>query len=212
MNRKSTIFIIAVLTALVLTSCMSASFSGNYTLSAGKTLHGNLFVTSGSVTLEENSRVTGTIFLTSGELRINKNAQVGGDVVLTSGDLYLAEASVIHGDAIFASSDIGLHQDPGSKIEGNITSDIAPFAVGVLSKGALLYCLLPIVVFIALILGLGTWLGRQSKKRVQAVQAPASSDKEDIQQKLQNLKNMLDQSLINETDYETKKADILSKM
>ncbi len=56
MNRKILI-IIMVLAALLLTGCTSASFSGNYVLTEGKILHGNLFVTSGSVTMEENSRV-----------------------------------------------------------------------------------------------------------------------------------------------------------
>ena len=210
MNRKITI--IMIVAALVLSGCMSASFSGNYVLQAGKTLHGNLFVTSGSVTLEENSRVTGTIMLTSGELHIGKNAQVGGDVVLTSGDLFLADGSVVRGDVIFSSSDMGLHQAPGSKIEGNITSDIAPFIGSVLSKLVLLYCALPILVLIALILVLGTWLGRQSKKRVQVAPAPTTVVTEDTKMKLQNLKQMLDEHLITETDYEAKKADILSKM
>jgi predicted small secreted protein len=64
--RFSIIFLI--LTAMMLAGCMSTSFSGNYVLEAGKTLRGNLFVTSGTVTLEENSKVTGTILLTSGVL------------------------------------------------------------------------------------------------------------------------------------------------
>jgi cytoskeletal protein CcmA (bactofilin family) len=211
MKRKYAI-IIMLLTALVLTSCMSASFSGNYVLRAGKTLRGNLFVTSGSVTLEENSRVTGTIMLTSGELHIGQNAQVGGDVVLTSGALYLANGARIHGDVILSSSDIGLHQDPGSTIEGNVTSDIAPFVIAVLTKGVLLYCVLPIIILIAIILLLGLWLGRQSKKRTQVAVTPAPAVTEDTQQKLQSLKKMLDEGLITQTDYETKKADILSKM
>jgi uncharacterized membrane protein len=191
---------------------MSASFSGNYVLGAGKTLRGNLFVTSGSVTLEENSRVTGTIMLTSGVLHIGKNAQVGGDVVLTSGDVYLAEGSVIHGDLILSSDDGGLHQAPGSTVEGSISNNIAPFVGSVLTKGVLLYCILPIVLLIVIILVLGTWLGRQSKKRPEKVQAPATAVAEDAQTKLQNLKKMLDEGLISETDYETKKADILAKM
>ena len=211
MNRKLSTIII-VLAAILLSSCMSASFAGNYVLRAGKTLRGNLFVTSGSVTLEESSRVTGTIMLTSGELHIGKNAQVGGDVVLTSGNLYLDEGSVIHGDVIFSSSDIGLHQNPGAKIEGNITSDIAPFAISVVTKGILLYCVLPIVVLVAIILILGVWLGRQSKKRAQIAATAAPVIADDAQTKLQNLKKMLDEGLISPTDYETKKADILSKM
>ena len=211
MKRKLSIIII-MLVALLLTSCMSASFAGNYVLRAGRTLRGNLFVTSGSVTLEESSRVTGTILLTSGELHIGKNAQVGGDVVLTSGNLYLAEGAVIHGNVSFSSSDIGLHQTPGSTIEGNITSDIAPFAISIVTKGLLLYCVLPIVILIAIILILGVWLGRQSKKKSQSVAAPVQPTTDDAQSKLQSLKKMLDECLISQTDYETKKADILSKM
>jgi hypothetical protein len=211
MNRKFSI-IILILASLLLTSCMSTSFSGNYVLGTGKTLRGNLFVTSGMVTLEENSHVTGTILLTSGVLRINKNAQVGGDVVLTSGDVYLAEGSVIHGDLILSSGEEGLHQSAGATVEGSTSSNIAPFVGSVLIKGILLYCVLPIGLLIALILGLGTWLGRQSKKRPVIVPEPAVAVVEDAQTKLQNLKKMLDDGLISETDYEAKKADILSKM
>jgi hypothetical protein len=211
MNRRLAT-IIVLLGALLLTSCMSASFSGNYVLRAGKILHGNLFVTSGSVTMEEDSRVTGTIMLTSGELHIGRNAQVGGDVVLTSGALYLADGAHIHGDVILSSSDIGLHQSPGSTIDGNITSDIAPFVIAVLTKGVLIYCVLPIIILIAIILVLGLWLGRQSKKRTQIVTAPAAPAADDTAQKLQSLKKMLDEGLISQTDYDAKKADILSKM
>lgn len=204
--------IIVLLAALLLSSCVSASFSGNYILRTGKTLRGNLFVTSGSVTLEENSRVTGTILLTSGELNIGKNAQVGGDVVLFSGALSLADGAVVHGDVILSSSDIRLHQSPGATVEGDLTYDIAPFAISFVTKGFLLYCVLPIAILIAIILSLGTWLGRQTKKRVQTVQAPVPAVTEDTKTKLQNLKKMLDEGLIMETDYEAKKADILSKI
>jgi cytoskeletal protein CcmA (bactofilin family)/uncharacterized membrane protein len=211
MKRKYT-FIIFTLTAMLLTSCMSASFSGDYILSEGKTLRGNLFVTSGSVTLEENSRVTGTILLTSGELRIGKNAQVGGDVVLTSGDLYLAEGSVIHGDVILASSDIKVRQSPGAKVEGNTTTNIAPYAISLLTKVFLLFCVLPIVIIIVIFLVFGVWLGRKSKKRVQTIQTPAPAGNEETPAKLQSLKKMLDDGLITESEYEAKKADLLSKM
>jgi predicted small secreted protein len=64
--RFSIIFLI--LAAMLLASCMSTSFSGNSVLEAGKTLRGNLSVTTGTVTLEEKSKVTGTILLTSGVL------------------------------------------------------------------------------------------------------------------------------------------------
>jgi cytoskeletal protein CcmA (bactofilin family) len=211
MKTKLTI-IIVLLTALFLTGCMSTSFSGNYVLKSGKTLRGNLFVTSGSVTLEENSRVTGTIMLTSGELHIGKNAQVGQDVVLTSGALFLEDGAVIHGDVILSSQDIAVHQATGSRVEGNTTNDIAPFAISFVIKTILLYCVLPIALLIAVILGLGVWLGRASKRRAQEAQAPAPVITEDAQDKLRKLKSMLDNGLITETDYEAKKADILSKM
>jgi uncharacterized membrane protein len=97
-------------------------------------------------------------------------------------------------------------------VEGRITYDIAPFAISFVTKAFLLYCVLPIVLLIVLILGLGVWLGRASKKRSQIVQAPAPNEAKDIHQKLQKLKSMLDEGLITDADYEAKKADILSKM
>jgi uncharacterized membrane protein len=205
-------FIIMVLAAILLTGCMSASFSGNYVLKEGKILRGNLFVTSGSVTMEENSRVTGMILLTSGELHMGKDTQVGGDVALTSGDVYMADGAVIHGDLILSSSESGVHQSPGATVEGKTTTDIAPFAIGLATKGFLLYCVLPIVLLIVIILVLGTWLGRQSKKRAGVAQVPAMVDAEDTKTKLENLKKMLDEDLISKDDYEKKKAELLSKM
>jgi len=211
-----------LLAALLLTGCMSASFSGNYVVQSGDTLRGNLFVTSGSVMLEEDSRVTGSIILTSGALHIGPNAEVGEDVVLTSGALYMAEGAVVHGDVILSSEDIQVQQDQGATIEGVITYNIVPFATTFIAKGIFLFCVLPIVLIVALFLLLGMWLGRSSKKKVAVVQAPptvqaaapvaASSVAEDTQTKLQQLKSMLEQGLITEADYEAKKADILSKM
>lgn len=211
MKNKLAITIL-LLGAVLLTGCMSASFSGNYVVQSGQTLRGNLFVTSGSVMLEEGSRVTGTIILTSGALHIGKNAQVGGDVVLTSGALYMAEGSIVHGDVILSSEDIEVRQDPNSTIEGAITYNIAPFATSFIAKGIFLFCVLPIALLIAIILVLGVWLGRSSKKRPEIVQAPAPVVTEDAQARLQQLKSMLDQGLISETDYEAKKAEILAKM
>lgn len=235
MKHKLTITLL-LLGALLLTGCMSASFSGNYIVQAGDTLRGNLFVTSGSVLLEEGSRVTGSVILTSGALHIGPNAEVGKDVVLTSGALYMAEGAVVQGDVILASEDIQVQQDPGSTIEGVITYNIVPFATTFIAKGIFLLCVLPIVLLIVLILLLGMWLGRSSKKRAEVVQAPATAQApaptpvvapgatspaapvaataaaEDAQTKLQQLKSLLDQGLISESDYEAKKAEILSKM
>ncbi len=221
MKHKLTLSIL-LLAALLLSGCMSASFEGNYVVQPGDTLRGNLFVTSGSVLLQEDSRVTGTIILTSGALHIGPNAEVGGDVVLTSGALYMAEGAVVHGDVILSSEEIQVQQDPGSTIEGVITYNIVPFATTFIAKGIFLFCVLPIVLLVALILLLGMWLGRSSKRKTQVVeaQAPApvgapvaaTTAAEDTQTKLQQVKSLLDQGLITESDYEAKKADILSKM
>jgi hypothetical protein len=116
---------------------------------------------------------------------------VGGDVELTSGDVFLADGSVIHGDLILPNDDGGLHQSPGATVEGNITSNIAPFIGTLLTKGFLLNCILPIGLLILLILGLGTWFGRQSKKKPQLVSVPTPVSAENALTKLQNLKEML---------------------
>jgi uncharacterized membrane protein len=132
----------------------------------------------------------------------------------------MAEGAVVHGDVILSSEDIQVQQDPGSTIEGVITYNIVPFATTFIAKGVFLFCVLPIVLLVALILLLGMWLGRSSKKKTQVVEAQASAQApapapvmtEDAQTKLQQLKSLLDQGLITESDYEAKKADILSKM
>jgi len=169
-------------------------------------------------------------------LHIGPDAEVGGDVVLTSGALYMAEGAVVKGDVILASDDIQVQQDPGSTIEGVITYNIVPFATTFIAKGIFLFCVLPIALLVALILLLGMWLGRSSKKKAEVVEAQApvpAQDAvqnvaqvaapvaepmtapvtaEDAQTRLQQLKSMLDQGLITESDYEAKKAEILSKM
>ena len=119
---------------------------------------------------------------------------------------------MVHGDVILSSRDIAVYQSPGSRVEGRITTNIAPFAILTAIKVLLLCCVLPIVFLVVLILGLGVLLGRASKRRPQAAQASVPVVEDDIQTKLQKLKALLDQSLITETDHEAKKADILSKM
>ena len=211
MRHKLTI-IVYLLAAFLLTGCATTSFSGDYVLSSGQTLRGNLYATSGSVTLEENSRVTGTILLTSGDLHIQKNAQVGRDVALTSGALYMADGAVVHGDVVLASQDTEVYQDPGAQVEGSITYNIASFLISFITKRIFLYCVLPLVILIAVIILVSVWLGRASKQKPVVVQAPAPVVTENVQQKLQQLKSMLDEGLITETDYESKKADLLSKL
>lgn len=210
--KYKALFITISLGIFFLAGCMSASFSGDYVLQSGDTLRGNLIVTSGSATLEENSRVTGSIFVTSGSLRIGKNAEVGGDVVLTSGDLLLADGAVVHGDVILTSQGIDVTKAPGAQIEGNITSNFMPFVFSFVTRTLLLFCVLPMIVLILVIIGLGILISRSTKKQPQVSQSPAPAASDDTQVKLQQLKSMLDQGLITEADYESKKAEILSKM
>ncbi len=211
MNPKWTT-IILIIGTLLLSGCVSTSFSGNYVVRPGDILRGDLFVTSGSVTLGENSRVTGTVILTSGELHVGKGAQVGGDVVLTSGALYLEDMAVVHGDVILSSQEIAVHQNPGARVEGRTSSSIAPFAISFVGKTLLLYCVLPILLLIVLIFGFGMLFGKRSKKKSQIDQGPVPAATEDVQQKLKKLKSLLDEGLISESDYEAKKSDVLSKM
>lgn len=220
MNRKVGIAIIIILSMFLLSGCMSASFSGNYIVREGRTLRGDLFVTSGTVTLEANSQVTGSIYMTSGVLRMGKNSEVGKDVVMTSGDIIMEDGAVIHGDLVLTSSDADVRQAPGATVEGNVSYDIAPFAIGFGLRVLLLCCVLPVIILLVVILLLGRWIGRRSKPKETVVPAPvtapvpipAPAETEEFKSMLQNLKNMLDEGLISQEDYEAKKADILSKM
>jgi hypothetical protein len=211
MNRKLA-FLFLVLAAILLTGCMATSFEGNYVVQAGRTHRGNIFATSGAVTLQEGSRVTGSVVLTSGELVMGKDSQVGGDVVLTSGSVTMAEGSVIHGDLITTSSDVPVRMAPGATIEGQQTTNIAPWAVSTGTKGLLLLCCVPLIILVVLFLLLGVGVGRSSRRKAEAIPAPVPSASLDAQEKLKQLKAMLDEGLITETDYEAKKAEILSNM
>ncbi len=235
MNRKSFALVFFLLLATwSLNGCMSVSFSGDFVVRAGTTLTGDLFVTSGTVTLEPGSQVTGNVVLTSGSLFIGRSASIGGNVIMTSGVVTMAEQSVVHGDIILSSSDITVRQAPGSRVEGRITNNFAPVVVSTLLKYLLLFCVLPCVLVVGFILLLGLWLGRISRRKPQPAAAgapaggapaapvsvpPASpapvappAAQEDIPTRLRNLKSLLDEGLISQTDYEAKKADILSKM
>ena len=208
--KHSTALFILILTALLLAGCMATSFEGNYVVPAGKTQRGNIFATSGAVTLQQGSRVTGSVILTSGELVMGKDSRIGGDAVLTSGTITMAEGATIHGDVILSSRDIDIRQAPGSTIEGQISYNIAPWAVSTGTKGLLLLCCLPLLIMIGLFLLLGIGVGRSSRRKPEVISAPVPSA--DTQQKLTQLKAMLDQGLISAEDYEAKKAELLSKM
>ena len=214
--KHLTAFIVLILTALLLAGCMATSFEGNYVVPAGRTYRGSIFATSGAVTLQEGSRVTGSVILTSGDLVMGKDSRVDDDVVLTSGTLTMADGAVIHGDLILANSSIDVRQAPGATIEGQQTTNIAPWAVSTGTKGLLLLCCVPLISLVVLFLLLGVGVGRSSRRKPQAAPAPAPApapvSSAEAQEKLKQLKAMLDEGLISEADYEAKKAELLAKM
>jgi uncharacterized membrane protein len=196
---------------LLLSGCVATSFSGSYVVPAGQTLRGDLVATSGSVTLEEGSRVTGTIFLTSGLLRLAENSHVGKDVVVTSGDVQMADGATIGGDIVLSSQDIGVKRDPGARVGGTITSNIATYVVSAVTQRLVLYCVVPAVLLVALVFGLGAVLGRSSRRNRASV-TPAVDTAGEPEKKLMKLKAMLDQGLITEEDYTAKKRTILDEV
>jgi hypothetical protein len=211
-------FLGLMLMAVLLAGCVATSFEGNYVVQAGQIHRGTIVATSGAVTLEEGSRVTGSVILTSGALMMGRDSRIDGDAVLTSGTVTMAEGSVIHGDLITSSSEVPINMAPGATVEGQVTTNIAPWAVSTGVIGLLLLCCLPLLVMVGLFLLLGIGVGRSSRRKPEvaatpaSVAAPVASATGDAQQKLKQLKAMLDDGLISEADYESKKAEILAKM
>jgi len=196
-----------VLFAVLASGCATMSTSGEYILASGQTLRGNLVVTSGQATLEEGSRVTGSVFVTSGDLYVEADAEIRGNVVMTSGDIHLGPRAVVRGDVIRTSGDV--HRAEGARIEGQISSNIAGFIVGYIARVIGLFCVLPVVLVGAIVIYLRR---RQPVAKAPVAEAPAPPPSEDPKQKLKQLKEMLDDGVISEAEYEAKKAEILSSM
>jgi len=192
--------------ALLMTGCMTLSPSGEYTLDSGKTLHGDFIMTSGEATIEEGSRVTGDVVMTSGVLNID--GQVDGDILFTSAEsINLGPNSVVGGNIKGTSGDI--FRADGSQVGGEITKNQAiTFSGGFFAKVLGLLCGLPIV----LILSIVYWLSGRRKKHHDVSYQPVNSKNEDPASTLKQLKQMMEDGLISEVDYETKKADILTRL
>lgn len=200
--------VLLVLVAVLVSGCATVSTSGEYTLGSGETLRGDLVVTSGQATLEEGSRVTGSVTMTSGDLYVEADAEIGGDVVMTSGDLYLRPGAIVRGDVIRTSGEI--HRAEGARIEGHITSNVGGYIAGRI----FIRCCLPVLGLVVVVGALLFWIQRRRRPVVKAPapQAQAPVAPEDPTQKLKQLKEMMDEGLISEAEYEAKKAEILSKM
>jgi cytoskeletal protein CcmA (bactofilin family) len=195
--------LISLAAAALLTGCVGqVIFSGDYILRDGETLRGDLLVTSGNITLEEDSRVMGTVFMTSGNL--DAQGQINGDVLMTSGNVELGPDAVVRGDILGTSGNV--RQAEGARVDGHVSTNAPGFNVagGYFISLLAQVCGLPLIVLGALIYLL---LGRGRAKSAASLEPSG-----DAAQKLAQLKAMLDQGLLSEAEYETKKAEILSRL
>lgn len=197
--------VLVIFVAFLAVGCATVSTSGNYTLQSGKTLRGNLVVTSGNATLEEASRVTGDVLITSGNL--DANGEVDGNILVTSGNVLLGPEALIKGDITTTSGNVS--QAEGAQVRGQIAANQSTFTIGggFFARLCGLFCLVPLL----LIGGLIILLVALVRRKPTAVSEKAVANETDTR-KLKQLKQMLDDGLITETDYETKKAEILTNM
>jgi hypothetical protein len=93
-------------------------FGGNYTLSSGETLDGDLLALGGNVTLEAGSIVTGEVVLIGGNL--NSAGTIERDLALIGGNANLQAGAVVEGDV--SSFGGNVNRDPAARIEGQITT------------------------------------------------------------------------------------------
>jgi hypothetical protein len=154
MKRTFTL-VLLILFTLLASGCATMSMSGTYTLGRGKTLRGNLVVTSGHATLGESSRVTGSVFVTSGHLDVYADAEIEGNVFVTSGNVNLGRRAVVRGDVIMTSGNV--NRAESARVEGKISSN--GFDIGASIIGT--YCLPPVVLLGVLLY----WLIDQGRRR-----------------------------------------------
>ena len=93
-------------------------FGGNYTLSSGDTLNGDLVVFGGNVTIEEDASVEGSIVVFGGNVTLDGTMQ--GDLVIFGGSGSLGPKSVVGGDLVTVGGSIS--RATGSVVKGNITN------------------------------------------------------------------------------------------
>ena len=204
MKRLATLFFLGLFSLLVV-GCTTVSTSGNYTLNSGETLRGNLVITSGNATLEEDSRVTGDVLITSGNLDVD--GEIDGNVIMSSGNISLGPDAVIHGDIRTTSGNVD--QADGAQVEGQISTNQSTFSFGSGFIASLIgfLCLLPLVLIGGLVLLMVVLVRRRPTAVPEKPTAP-----EPATEKLKQLKQMLDEGLITEKEYEAKKSEILADM
>lgn len=198
--------IIIPLIALFATGCMTISTNGEYTLQGNRTLRGDLIITSGEATVEEGSRVTGNIFMSSGTLNID--GEVDGDIVYSSAkSINLGPKSIVGGDIKGTSGKV--NRSEGARVDGEISGDHTfTLGVGFFSKMFGLLCGIPL----ALIGSVVYLITNRRRNANETSTKPTDSEARDIPTKLKQLKQMKDDGLISEEDYEAKKANLLAML
>ena len=125
--------------------------------------------------------------------------------------LFLVPTAIVHGDIRGTSGDV--NQAESSRVEGQISTNQSWITVfgGQILGLLILLCLLPLLVLGLLIILLVFILRRRPAASAPPVQAETSIPaSENAKQKLTQLKEMLDDGLITEAEYESKKAEILA--
>jgi len=198
--------LILSLIAFLSAGCMTISTNGDYTLNSGRTLRGDLIMTSGETTLEEGSRITGDVIMTSGTL--NVDGQVDGNIFYSSAkSINLGSHSVVGGDIKGTSGDV--YRSEGARVDGEISGDHTfTLDAGFFARIFALLCGIPL----ALIGGLVYLFSFRRKKGNGINTEPTDFGTLDVPAKLKQLKQMKEEGLISEADYEAKKTDILKDL
>ena len=93
---------------------------GTYTLKAGETLDGNLFVIGGNATIEEGATLNGDIVVAGGNLSIS--GLVNGNIFATGGSVSLEETANIQGNLSTLGGSVA--RAPGAIVSGEISNDL----------------------------------------------------------------------------------------
>lgn len=206
------------LMAAFLSGCVGTVFDPNYTLESGETYRGTLVLPSGNAWLEEDSTVLGNVIILSGNLMVE--GEVRGSILMTSGNITLGPQALITGSIFLTSGEV--QRAPGSEVRGQLSRNPASFGWWFLVR----CCLVPLVILIVLVLLIAVLARATSRRRenlttppqpIQTLppQSPEVGDQPTSLEpaaRLKQLKELHENGLITSAEYETKKAEILSRL
>lgn len=114
--------LLCVLIATTSSACAVASTGGDFALSAGRLLAGNLIVTDGRASIEPGARISGCIFLTGGTLVMQPGAELWGDLVVTGGTARLLPGAAVRGQVVARAGAVEV--DAATRIDGGVSQDL----------------------------------------------------------------------------------------